>query len=51
MVAAGIENVSTRTVQRRLAEKGLHGRIAAKKPYVSTANKKKRIAFAKAHMN
>lgn len=43
------ENISARTVQRRLVEFGLFGRIAAKKPHVNTLNKKKRLRFAKEH--
>ena len=42
--------VSVRTVQRQLAEKGLNGRIAAKKPFVSNKNKTKRIQFAREHV-
>uniref|UniRef100_A0A674F3S5 Phosphatase and actin regulator n=1 Tax=Salmo trutta TaxID=8032 RepID=A0A674F3S5_SALTR len=38
--------ISTSTVQRRLCESGLHGRIAAKKPLLNDTNKK-RLAWAK----
>ena len=34
--------ISTSTVQRRLRESGLHGRIAAKKPLLKNTNKKRR---------
>ena len=40
-------HISTSTVQRRLCESGLHGRIAAKKPFVKDTNNKKRLAWAK----
>uniref|UniRef100_A0A4W5LY38 E2F transcription factor 2 n=1 Tax=Hucho hucho TaxID=62062 RepID=A0A4W5LY38_9TELE len=40
-------HISTSTVQRRLRESGLHGRIAAKKPLLKDTNKKKRLAWAK----
>ena len=30
----GMENVSTRTIQRRLNERGLYGRRPAKKPFL-----------------
>ena len=42
-------HISTPTVQRRLCESGLHGRIAAKKPLIKDTNKKKRLAWAKKH--
>ena len=42
-------HISTSTVQRRLRESGLHGRIAAKKPLLKDTNKKKRLAWAKKH--
>lgn len=42
-------HISTSTVQRRLCESGLHGRIAAKKPLLKDTNKKKRLAWAKKH--
>ena len=43
------KHISTSTLQRRLRELGLHGRIAAKKPRVKETNKKKRLAWAKKH--
>lgn len=39
--------VSTSTVQRRLREAGLTGRISAKKPLLKSQNKRKRLAWAK----
>lgn len=45
------QNISARTVRRRLQEAGLHGCIARKKPHVSTKNIKKRLQFAKEHLN
>ena len=42
-------HISTSTVQRRLCESGLHGRISAKKPLLKDTNKKKRLAWAKKH--
>ena len=41
------KNLSARTVRRRLLEVGLKGCKARKKPYLSQANKKKRMEFAK----
>ena len=40
--------IATSTVQRRLCESGLHGRIAAKKPLRKDTNNK-RLAWAKKH--
>lgn len=45
---AGI-SVSKRTVQRRLAEEGLTGHRPAKKPRLTDAMKKKRLAWARQH--
>ena len=42
-------HISTSTVQKRLHESGLHGRIAAKKPLLEDTNNKKRLAWAKKH--
>jgi hypothetical protein len=42
-------HISTSTVQKRLCESGLHGRIAAKKPILMDTNKKKRPAWAEKH--
>ena len=44
-------DVSTSTVQRRLRDAGLKGRIAAKKPLLRVINRKKRLAWAKKHRN
>ena len=40
-------HISTSSVQRRLRESGLHGRIAAKKPILKDTNNKKRLAWSK----
>jgi hypothetical protein len=40
---------ATSTVQIRLCESGLHGRIATKKPLLKDTNKKKSLALAKKH--
>ena len=45
----GNRQISTSTVQRRLRESGLHGRIAVKKPLLKDTNKNKRLAWAKKH--
>ena len=42
-------HISTSTVQRRLRESDLHGRIAAKQPLLKDTNKKNRLAWAKKH--
>ena len=39
------KNISARTVRRRLLEVGLKGCKARKKPYLSQANKKKRLEW------
>lgn len=44
-------DISVRTVQRRLNEFGLMGRVARKKPFISKKNQKARIKFAKEHLN
>ncbi|CDQ74011.1 unnamed protein product [Oncorhynchus mykiss] len=41
-------NISTSTIQRRLRESGLHGRITANKPLLKDTNKKK-LVWAKKH--
>ena len=41
-------HISTSTVQKRLCESGLHGRIVVKKPLLKDTNKK-RLALAKKH--
>ena len=45
------KHISARTVRKRLLEVGLKGCKARKKPYLSQANKKKRLEFAKNHEN
>lgn len=45
------EKISVRTVQRRLNEFKLYGRVARKKPLISEKNRRARIAFAKEHLN
>ena len=42
-------HISTSTVQRRLHESGLHGRIYAKKPLLKHTNKMKRLVWANKH--
>ena len=42
-------HISTSTVQRRLSETGLHGRIAKNKPLLKDTNNKKRLAWCKKH--
>ena len=46
-----VKPVSTSTVQRRLREKGLKGRIAAKKPLLRKQNIVKRLRWAREHRN
>lgn len=43
--------ISTRTVRRRLVEANLRARRPAKKPLISKRNLKKRLKFAKDHLN
>lgn len=45
------KRVSVTTVQRRLREVGLYGRIAARKPFLRAENKKKRLEWARKHKN
>ena len=45
------KNISARKVRRRLLEVGLKGCKGWKKPYLSQADKKKRLEFAKNHEN
>ena len=47
----GMENVSTRTIQRRLNEGGLYGRRPAKKPFLKPRHVKDCLQFAKDHLN
>ena len=44
-----VRHISTSTVERRLRESGLHGRIAGKKPLLKDSNKKKIFVWAKKH--
>lgn len=41
--------ISRRTVQNRLIEAGLYGRVSRKKPLVTPRQRKNRIAFARSH--
>jgi len=43
--------VSNKTIQRRLNKFGLKGCVAKKKPFISIKNKKKRLQFAKKHID
>ncbi|DAZ94468.1 TPA: hypothetical protein N0F65_003505 [Lagenidium giganteum] len=43
--------VSEETVRQILHHAGLHGRAARKKSYISAVNKKKRLDYAKKHVN
>lgn len=45
------EKISVRTVQRRLNEFQLYGRVARKKPLISERNRRARLAFAKEHLS
>lgn len=45
------ENVSSRTIRRRLADFNLHGRSARKVPFLSSRNTKQRQRFAKEHIS
>ena len=40
-------NISNSTVQRRIKEKGYNGLLAHKNPWISKANLKKKLAWAK----
>lgn len=44
-------NVGVHTVRRRLVESKLYARRPARKPYISSINRKKRLDFAKRHMH
>lgn len=46
-----LRTVSVSTVQRRLREANLHGRIATRKPLLRRGNKQKRLHWAKSHKN
>lgn len=43
--------VSVRTIRRRLVEGGLYARKSAQKPILNTATKKKRLIWAREHVN
>ncbi|KFM62309.1 Transposable element Tcb1 transposase, partial [Stegodyphus mimosarum] len=47
---AGV-SVSSRTIRRRLTDVGLRGRIPRKKPYLNFQQRKKRLQWAKEHIN
>uniref|UniRef100_A0A3B3I9K8 Transposase Tc1-like domain-containing protein n=1 Tax=Oryzias latipes TaxID=8090 RepID=A0A3B3I9K8_ORYLA len=42
-------HISTTSVQRRLCETGIHGRISARKPLLKKGNKQKRLVWTKEH--
>ena len=44
-------HVSARTVRRRLREVGLKKRVKTRKPFVSRVNRRKRVKWARAHLN
>ncbi len=44
------KSVSPETVRRTIRRKGLNGRVARKKPFISNKNKKRRLAFARDHV-
>jgi hypothetical protein len=43
--------VSTSTVRRRAHEMGFNNRVAVKKPFANDINQRKRLAFARKHVN
>lgn len=43
--------ISVETVRRSLKSEGYNGRVARKKPFISKANQKKRLEFAKNHLS
>lgn len=44
-------SVSTETIKRRLKDRGVHSRVARRKPLLSKQNKVKRLNFAKKYVN
>lgn len=50
-IDSGINNVSTRTIRRRLVSFGLHGRRPALTPLVRLPNRRKRLQFAREHID
>lgn len=49
--AADVVTVHDRTIRRRLNNFGLFGRRPAKKPLISVKNRKRRLQFARDHLN
>lgn len=45
------KDVSSRTVRKYLNKEGIHGRTARKKPLISKVNQRKRLNFARKHIN
>ncbi|CAK9832656.1 Transposable element Tc1 transposase [Anthophora retusa] len=45
------KNISVETIRRTLRKEEYHGRVARKKPYISKANREKRLQFAKTYVN
>lgn len=45
------KDVGASTIRRLLFKYGLKGRVARKKPYISSINRKKRLKFAREHRN
>ena len=45
------KDISVETVRRTLRKEGYNGRVARTKPYISKANRQKRIEFAKTFVN
>jgi hypothetical protein len=43
--------ISTRTAQKRICNLGYSNRVAVKKPFVNKIQAKKRLAFARKHLN
>ncbi|KAK6011625.1 transposase, partial [Ostertagia ostertagi] len=44
-------NLSRQTVGRRLKDAGIHGRRPAKKPFISSKNRRARVEFARRHLD
>lgn len=44
-------SISTETVRRVLRKNNINGRVARKRPYISVVNQRKRLEFAKNHIN
>lgn len=45
------KHVTAQTIRNVLHEAGLNGRTARRKPYISKVNRRKRLAYAKEHVN